>query len=1129
LCSEPIIKLVTDAKHNTFIISEDNVWRYEKNGSTTKVNQSGTEKLTFKDAIAISKGRILLTTDKGMKVLTTSNLALSNYNIGHNNSIDLGKSRIATAYEDRDGNVWLGCLNKGIVMLPSLAYPFSFIDLDRIVDSYDGYTNDIQCDKDLTIWCAVEDRGAYKISSKGEALLHVETPYQIRSLHLTRSGKLLAGLCNSGIYEIDKLTGRLTPIATIDGKFAVTAIVTDNAENIYAAIDGRGVLYIDSQSGQQRWLIADDNDEMVNNWIPTLCYSHSGDLWMGHYSGISCYHASQRKFASLTHDDLLRQGSCNEIISDSKGNIWIATSHGLVKYSPKAAVITRYTIDNGLSDNSILDISIDKKGYIWACTRFGISRFNPDTETAVSFMGGHGMIDKSFNNICVDPSGSYVFITGQQGITEISSIDIEPNKFKSAPTITDLIINDTPLSGFLQQYEREPIDCDLFDAKRINLEYSDKAVTLNLSTMDFRDGDNVFYQYQISNQSDEWNRTMFGESTIHINNLTPGTYTLRIRACENGEYSAVREIKIHVAAPWFWSPIAKCCYLLILLVIAVQIILAVRRKRANQINEAKLQFFINISHEIRSPLTLILNPLEALLKQDFDAKTQKRLQTINRNANRILDLINQLLDIRKIDKGKMDIHFSETDMVAYVKDLTDMFQPKAESRKIALNLKAESENMPAWVDRNNFDKVLINLLTNAFKYTGEGGSIDVELSTGEDAKCKGPLHDYLQITVKDTGTGIDEKKAEKIFERFYQDKSRQADQPIGFGIGLNLCRLLVELHHGTIKASNRHDVQGSCFEVRIPLGDEHLTEDEKQVIEQVSDRPKIAENSLATISDTSESHTAKHKTKHHVLVVDDDIEIREYLGAYLSNYYIVEAVGDGETAWKSVLEGNYDLVISDVNMPGMNGLQLLKNIKSNGNTNHIPVILLTTKTEYNARKEGWEKGADGYLSKPFNVDELISLSNNLIDSRIVLKGRFSGAQTQESRVESVDVKSNEEALMNKIMDTINAHIDDPNLSVETLGQEVGISRAHLHRKMKEMAGITPSDFIRNIRLRQACELLKNTDNDVTQIAYSIGFASQTHFSTAFKKFTGMTPTEYRTKYANDNHRKESSNSALGHS
>jgi AraC-like DNA-binding protein len=438
--------------------------------------------------------------------------------------------------------------------------------------------------------------------------------------------------------------------------------------------------------------------------------------------------------------------------------------------------------------------------------------------------------------------------------------------------------------------------------------------------------------------------------------------------------------------------------------------------------------------------------------------------------------------------------------------------------------------MPVWIDRNNFDKVLINLLTNAFKYTAEGGSIDVELTTGHNPKCKTALRDYLQINVKDTGTGIDEKKAEKIFERFYQDKSRQTDQPIGFGIGLNLCRLLVELHHGEIKASNRHDVQGSCFEVRIPLGDSHITEAEKQITETASERPAIAENSLATISDSTETHNTKHRSKHQVLIADDDVEMREYLGAYLSNYYKVEAVGDGETAWKAILNGNFDLVISDVNMPEMNGLQLLKNIKANGNTNHIPVILLTSKTEYNARKEGWDKGADGYLSKPFNIDELVSLSNNLIDSRIVLRGRFSGAQTQEDKLETIEVKSNDEMLMNKIMETINAHLDDPNLSVETLGQEVGISRAHLHRKMKEMAGITPSDFIRNIRLRQACELLKNTDNDVTQIAYSIGFASQTHFSTVFKKFTGVTPTEYRSKHtANIGHLTESSNSELGHS
>jgi YesN/AraC family two-component response regulator len=298
--------------------------------------------------------------------------------------------------------------------------------------------------------------------------------------------------------------------------------------------------------------------------------------------------------------------------------------------------------------------------------------------------------------------------------------------------------------------------------------------------------------------------------------------------------------------------------------------------------------------------------------------------------------------------------------------------------------------------------------------------------------------------------------------------------------------------------------------VKIPLGSSHLSRQEKAEVSEITPRT-IIENATSIEDAKQPAKTVRHRSKSRILVVDDDSEIRDYLTDYFAAYYKVDTVSDGESAWKYILDNGADLVISDVNMPGMNGIQLLKNIKNNGNTNHIPVILLTSKTEYTDRKEGWEKGADAYVAKPFSGEELMAISDSLIENRIMLKGRFSGAQSQEDKIDKIEIKSNDEVLMNKIVEMINAHIDDPNLNVEMLGHEVGISRAHLHRKMKDMIGVSPSDFIRNIRLRKACELLKNTDNDVTQIAYNIGFTSQTHFSTAFKKFTGVSPSEYRTR------------------
>ncbi len=1109
---EFITKMIKEPSGNILMISDDNVWRFiPSSGSIAHLSYNGSASPIFKDAIVHHSGNIFIATNgNGILQLAPGSSVINDYNKWTSAVFKLNTAKIGCIFEDDKHNVWLGCPNQGIVLVPPTPYPFNFYNFATTLPQYSSTALALAHDDEGALWCSFEADGLYKISPAGEVLAHISTPHPINSICDAHDGTMLVGMTHNGIFSINKATNSLSPVCLISGKYNINSIVTDRNHNIYAAVDGKGVVIIDHASGAQRWLYASDNEYMVNNWIPVLFVDSHNRLWMGHYSGVSCYDIASSKFIKMKMDDLLRQGSCNDITETRDGNIWIGTSQGLIQYNVDKQSISRYVSDQGLADNAIFSVTTDADNNIWACTRQSICRFNTRSHEFSSFYGGHGLMDKSYSTLISGLSGSRIFVAGQLGITVFSPHDIHAPKFDSGIVVTDLLIKDIPFSQAQAESGRHIINDDLFNLEKIDLDYTENSITLSLSTMDFRDDQNVRYRYKIVNLDKDWMDTHLGESSIHIEHLQPGDYTLLIKAFENGASSEVKSISIHVSAPWYLSFWAKIIYFLALLLIAGLIFTNVRRRRAEQLNEAKLQFFINISHEIRSPMTLILGPLESLMKQSFDEKTHQRLLAIHRNANRILDLINQLLDIRKIDKGKMEIKCSETNLVEYTGVLVDMFRTKAEARNINLSLNSAVEDLNVWIDRNNFDKVLVNLLDNAFKYTPQGGSIAVEIARDSNPKEKGALRDFAVIRVSDTGIGIDEKKAEKIFDRFYQDKSNQTSEPMGFGIGLNLCRLLVQLHHGSIKAYKRKDCQGSCFEIHIPLGSDHLSAEEMEEMPQLQARQVLSESRISTADDSAVAKNIRHKTNYRLLVVDDDVEICEYLNVSLSTDYKVVTAHDGDEAWRVINEGDIDLVISDVNMPGLNGLQLLRNIKTNCNTNHIPVILLTTKTEFADRKEGWERGADGYLSKPFSIDELIALINNLIDNRLRLKGKFSGAQEQSGKIDAIEVKSNDELLMNKITEMINSHIDDPNLNVEKLGQEVGISRAHLHRKMKEMIGMSPSDFIRNIRLKQACELLRNTDNDVTQIAYSVGFTSQTHFSTAFKKFTGISPTEYRT-------------------
>ena len=490
-----------------------------------------------------------------------------------------------------------------------------------------------------------------------------------------------------------------------------------------------------------------------------------------------------------------------------------------------------------------------------------------------------------------------------------------------------------------------------------------------------------------------------------------------------------------------------------------------------------------------------------------DEESLEDIETIDRNAQRLMQLVNQILDERKIDKNQMRLHCRETDLVSFMRGIFKLYEYNAQQRNIKFTFSANSlvsgydmnaneaplqPKIMAWVDRVNFDKVISNLLSNAFKYTFDGGEINIELVEEEK---------QIVIKVRDNGIGLDEDKPERLFDRFYQGSNSRDLHLDGTGIGLNLSKAIVNMHGGEIKAMNREDgMRGTVLTIMLKKGNSHLKPEEIESKEEMGDL---------------KSSVKRQASKNfRILIVDDDAEIAGYVRNELGNWYRFDAAPNGKEALKALLTGKYDLVISDVLMPEMDGITLLKKIKGNPNISDIPVILLTSKTEVSDRLEGLKRGADAYLSKPFNMDELHILIDNLIDNVRRLRGKFSGAQKQEEKMEKVEVKSNNDNLMDRIMKCINENLSDPDFNVEKLTEQVGISRAQLHRKMKEITGISAGDFIRNLRLEQAARLIVENKINVTQVAYAVGFNNQTHFSTVFKKHYGMTPTEYQSKKLN---------------
>ena len=544
-----------------------------------------------------------------------------------------------------------------------------------------------------------------------------------------------------------------------------------------------------------------------------------------------------------------------------------------------------------------------------------------------------------------------------------------------------------------------------------------------------------------------------------------------------------------------------------------------KREHAEQLNEAKLQFFINISHEIRTPMTLIINPLEKLLAEKKGGEVQKTYLMIYRNAQRILRLINQLMDIRKLDKGQMFMKFRETDMVGFIDDVMLTFDYMARKKKIHFSFEHAMPQLKVWVDMNNFDKILMNIFSNAFKYTPEQGEITVSLSTGRDATRRDPLKEYFEITVTDSGIGLDREKIERIFERFYQIDNDVTKSNFGTGIGLHLSRSLVELHHGIILAENREDAPGSRFVIRIPLGSAHLRTDELEDVEALitphavlvkpekTDLEEVFEEEEGE-EDEESKKTGKAKNRMRILIVEDEEEILSYLKEELEGDYRIMTRKNGREAYDTILADTPDLVISDIMMPEMDGLSLCRKIKQNTNVNHVPVILLTAKSKPEDTMEGMATGADAYMVKPFNTELLKSTIANLLANRKLLKSKFSGAQQQEDKVQKLSMKSADEILMSKIMKVINENLSNPDLNVEMLAANVGLSRVHVHRKLKELTNLSARDFIKNIRLQQAAALLKEKKLTVSEVAYATGYTNLSHFSSSFKEVHGMSPKEY---------------------
>lgn len=999
------------------------------------------------------------------------------------NGLDLNTAKIWSISEDKLGNIWLGCQSKGLVMIskvPPLFSSWSFTSQGYRISS--TITSICKGDHGI-IWTIIQGNGVYGFDQRGHIIAHPASPPSAEFIYRDCQGHYWIG-SDEALYAYDPLTGRSQHhISFVCDKLNDITEIGDG--RLFISTYSRGFCIYNPKDHSLKHYLSTQHDPqkgaLHNNWILAMMPDNKGYIWMATSAGITCYDPQKDYFRPYGWDNLLDGMMCYSLCETRNGHILIGTDQGLYEYQPGSQKAERFKYDDALANKVIGKIIEANNGDIWCATSMGIWHFDQQRKHFIGHVRGNGIATKEYINcIGMHTADDMIYFANNDGLTVFNSTQV-------ASTIPHLPA--LQLTGFFiagNAITKGPV----IETDTYKVSYLDNNITLEFSLLDFAYPDNIIYEYQINGT--QWIQESEGENSIQLSHLQPGTYKIEVRALSAGVYSSIKTITIMVTPPWYQSTWAYMLYSLAAIVLLLIIGWSLRRKAHMKMDEEKMKFLINATHDIRSPLTLIMGPLAKLKTIATNSEEQGYIDTIDRNAQRLMLLVNQILDERRIDKNQMQIHCRETNLVEFISGICKLYQYNATQRHITFLFEHEKSHVLAWIDRINFDKVISNLLSNAFKYTFDGGEVKVILRETEKD---------IEIVIADSGVGIKDDEADKLFDRFFQGRNADDLGMKGTGIGLNLSKSITLMHGGQIKAMNRKDgVRGAYFCVTLPKGNSHLKTE--QILTDAPAREVLSAGVLPK--------TAFKQFR--ILVVDDDPEIANYIINELSSHYKFEQAPNGKEALKMLLTQQFDLVISDVMMPEMDGITMLKRIKDNVQISQIPVIMLTSKGEVEHKLEGLKSGADAYIAKPFNMEELHIQIDNLIDNVRRLRGKFSGAAQQEKRVENIQIKSNDDDLMDRVMKCINANMSDPNFNIDTLASEVGISRAQLHRRMKEITGISSGKFLRNLRMEQAARLLREGKVNISQVAYKVGYADQAHFSTAFKSHFGMTPTEYVEKH-----------------
>ena len=1045
---------------------------------------------------------------------------------------ETGNWKATSSLRDAQGNLWLGLYQTGVLVAPKSRFGFSYMGFSTrgmpgenntvVTDVYEDGQNLWVATDGGGLFCrpaaAGRKRQAERVFTRDNSALNNNA---ILTVTGDRYGTIWLGTYLGGLYYIEGGTAlKSYPYADQVGTDRIRTLVYDPARDLlYVGTSGAGLTVIDAKT---RKPIARQVDEDYR-WISALHLDQTGRLWVGSYNGPFCYDPSLDRiipFSGTAGSDLPPR--IYDICSSADGSIWFGTEEGLFQWNETSRELRRYTTQDGLSNNVVRAILSADGGDMWVSTSSGLSRLTPRTGKITVFQSYDGLQGNEFRTGCAfkAPSGRLYF-GGNGGLTSFSPLMVDSGGDRMPQVaLARLTMLDQPVVYDPAKGSNNLIDKHISEATRIRIPRGVDMFSLEFSVPEYTNPQRLRFDYRLSGFESDWKTAPSLLRMATYTNVRPGRYRFEVKAYFDGspEVYSERSVDLRVEAPWFLTGWAWAVYAAILVGIILLLLHFIRQRRRQaqekkdaELKELRLGLFTNLTHEIRTPLNLVMAPLGAIREAEEDPVRKDTYNLMYRNCLRINRIVNQLMDLRKIDAGQMQLFFRETDIVYFIRDIMQSFGKLAESKRIDFSLTSAHPEETLWIDQGNFDKIVYNILSNAFKHTLDGGRIRVDVSapTPNRGELQADVKEYVQVRIFNSGSRIEEAWISHVFDRFVQVNPHDANS--GSGVGLNLTKMLVELHHGQISAENEDD--GVVFRVLMPAGKDHLTEQELSYTSHHKDlyikSPSAQEHEDQTFTQEEAPADKAARARKSVVVVDDDDDTREYLRNLLRNRYNVTACADAKSAWDAVAETLPDAVVTDLVMPGESGSDLCARIRANDATRHIPVLILTGQNGVEEQQAASDSGADKFLSKPISVELLLSSIAQVISSREAVKEKFGVALNYDYT--GIKMGSADDKLLHRIVESIQNHLDDPDYGVASLCEDVGISRVHLNRKLKAFGKDSPGVLIKTFRMKQAAYLLANNKVNVSEVAYRVGFSSHSYFSNAFREYFGMSPREFVTR------------------